>query len=316
MQLRSWMIVAIAALASAANAQPLQEIRNALAVMPTAKVPILMSEHPSTWLADCPDCILRVAEATGCVPVDFNVHPRSGVGEAWTIEDIETAVALARKVSREPVIVAAYSPYLGYENGLDPATVDLGSLRRFTAYGDTLDRLAGLDVITILDSERFRIERDEQYVALDNTHSARVDTIHNAFYDVASTWGDVDWYAGGRTLLTMTWRERRRNVDAEAFRVFEPDFWHEMVEVCINRMNAEDRLALVTCHVSCGAGFEVDGQTWNPNLKYDPQITFDTCKYLTGLGVQINLHPHPFNTPDGVRHLRACIEGVNESVNH
>lgn len=313
MKLRSWMIVALVALASVVYAQPLQEIRNALAVMPTAKVPILMSEHPSTWLTDCPDCILRVAEATGCVPVDFNVHPRSGVGEAWTLEDIETAVALARKVSREPVIVAAYSPYLGYENGLDPATVSLGGLRRFTVLGDALDRMTSLRKATILDTERFRIERDEQYVALDNTHSARVDTIHNAHYDVASTWGDVDWYAGGRTIHTMTWRERRRNVDAEAFRVFEPDYWHEMVEASFTKMDAEDRLTLVTCHVACGAGFD-QNKVWHADLDYDPQITFDACKWLAKRKVQPILHPHPFNTQDGVRHLRACILGVNESV--
>lgn len=299
----------------ARSQQPsVQEVRNILAAMPESKVPILMSEFPSTWLTECPDCVMAMAQKTGTFAVDFNVHPRSGVGEAWTIgEDVGVAVALAHRVSRQPLIVAAYSPYLGYENGLDPATVSLSSLRRFTVYGNTLDAWTSLDIITIIDSERFKVDRDDKYVALVNTHNARIDTIHNAFYDVGSSWGDVLGYAFGSTLESMTWRERRISVDAQAFRPYDPDFWHEMVEVCIKRMNAEERLTLVTCHVACGAGFNAD-MVWQRNLDIDPDITRAVCRWLTDQGVQIVMHPNPLNTEHGVRDLWACIEGVNLSV--
>lgn len=301
------------------------EIEVALAGMPECEGTLLMSEHPRKFLyGDYREWPTAIAQKTGCLPLCFNSHSRKDGGPGWKVDGIVKAVEAGQKCSRRLTIVIAHSPFLGMTKPIDPMTVSLKSLDHFAMLGDMLDEVIDTnkveEIITILDSEGMEVDRlgkDDQYAPVDNAKNAAIDTIHAAFSAIAASWGDVWHYAAISTFKRMTWRKREGgiNVDSQAFKIHEPDGpngWHRAVEAAEKKLVTFNK-QVSTCHVADGAGYDKNG-VWQYDYDYDPDITRAACKWLTGKKVIPVLHPHPFNTSDGVRHLRAAILGVNESV--
>jgi len=287
-----------------------QDIENTLAAMPECKKSIWLWPHDVRYITEQPDWLIAIARVTGSVAVDLNMTPRAG-GETWCQDDMEKLHGIC---GDEVDYCCNYSPFVDRARVVDPATTRLIDISVVSERMDC-ESPPIQNVVTLLDSERFQVERDDKYVAIDSPHNARIETIHNVFHDIASNFGPVVWYGAHRSMATMTWRERGDNTDSEAYRVFEPDYWHAAVEAAEKKAKAAGK-SLVTCWVSLGAGYDTE-KKWHHPMDYQLDVSYEAGKWLGARDVQCIFHPHPLSTSEGdgegVRHMDAFVRGINDA---